>query len=160
MRLSRNGIQSAATPSNRGSATGQIGGWIAAAVFLVGPLVPCAHAQYTESFQTWSATSADTWQTRDLAAAPFNVPANAVVEIAVRNGNCDNERWGGVRVVGSSLDRRFLLHEAEGFEDCPTPGHVGFDLVVMHVQTDASSDIQHYADTTADVEFVLLGFWE
>ena len=111
----------------------------------------CAQAQYVESYQSWSATSSDTWQTRDLAAAPFNVPANAVVEIAILNTDCSPELYGGVRAVGSSLDRRFLLHEAEGGEECE--GNQGNDVVVMHVQTDASSDIQHYADNTGDIDF-------
>ena len=55
-----------------------------------------------------------------------------------------------MRAVGSSLERRFLLHEAEGG---------GVDVVTMHVQTDASSQIQHYSDNTADVSFILLGYW-
>lgn len=117
-------------------------------------------AQYTERFERWSATSADTWQTKDLAAAPFLVPANAVVEIAVRNLNCSAERWGGVRAVGSSLERRFQLHEAESSgADC-TAGPYGDEVVVMHVQTNASSDIQHYSDNTTDVDFILLGYWD
>ena len=34
--------------------------------------------QYAESFQLWTASTADMWQTQDLAAAPFNVPGGAV----------------------------------------------------------------------------------
>ena len=72
-----------------------------------------ADAQYTENFQTWSATSADTWQTQSLAGAPFSVPANAVVEIAVRNVATGNQRSGGVRAVGFGLEKRFQLRAAE-----------------------------------------------
>lgn len=108
-------------------------------------------AQYIESFQTWSATSADTWQTKDLSGAPFNVPGRAVVEVAIRNASISLPRFGGVRAVGSSLERRIDLHEAVGG---------GVDVLVMQVQTDASSQIQHYADDTSDVDFVLLGYWE
>lgn len=40
---------------------------------LVGAVLPgAASAQYTESFQSWSATSAGSWQTQDLSGAPFN----------------------------------------------------------------------------------------
>jgi len=109
-----------------------------------------AAGQYTESFQIWSATSADTWQTKSLAGAPFNVPANAVVEIAIRNDRNTEELYGGVRAVGSSLDRRLPLMEAESN---------GATALVMHVQADASSQIQHYSDTTTEVDFVLLGYW-
>jgi len=109
-----------------------------------------AHGQYTESFQTWTATSNATWQTKSLAGAPFNVPANAVVEVAVRNLHLTQSRSGGVRAVGSSLQRRFDLDEA-------TNG--GTDVVTMHVQTNSGSEIEHYAQQTADVDFVLLGYW-
>ncbi len=110
-----------------------------------------ASAQYVESFESWSATSADTWQTKDLSGAPFSVPGSVVVEVAIRNVSTSESRFGGVRAVGSSLERRIDLHEAAGG---------GTDVLVMHVQTDASSQIQHYADNTADVDFVLLGYWE
>lgn len=111
-----------------------------------------AFAQYTESYQSWSASSADTWETKDLSGAPFNVPAGVVVEVAIRNSNSGvgKDRWGGVRAVGSSLDRRFQLHPADGG---------GWDVVVMHVQTDSGSQIEHYAGDTGDVEFILLGYW-
>ena len=122
--------------------------YLCVSVFLCFPNL--AHAQYTEKFEAWSATSNGTWQTKSLAGAPFNVPANAVVEVAVRNLHATLSRSGGLRAVGSSLQRRFDLDEATGG---------GTDLVTMHVQTDASSQIQHYAQQMADVEFILLGYW-
>jgi len=103
---------------------------------------------YTEKFQPWSAVSSDTWETVNLGA--YGVPANAVVEVAVANNRTNAQRWGGVRAVGSTLDRRIQLHEAEGN---------GVDAITMHVQADASSQIQHYSDDTADITFVLLGYW-
>jgi|GEM_PF-1368429 len=130
-----------------------LSGWAKPCTILLFVLggVQSANAQYTESYQAWSATTADTWETQDLSGAPFNVPANAVVEVAMRNANTSQSRSAGVRAVGSSLERRFDL-------DVPTGG--GVDVVVMHVQTDASSQIEHYADDTTDVDFVLLGYWE
>ena len=103
---------------------------------------------YTEMFQTWSATGDDAWQTVDLGT--FGVPANAVAEVAVINSDIGKEYFGGVRAVGSSLQRRFQLHEAEGG---------GVDAVTMHVQADASSQIQHYSDKSSRVRFILLGYW-
>jgi len=105
---------------------------------------------YVENFQKWKATATDAWQTKSLAGAPFNVPANAVVEVAVRNARTGKEQWGGVRAVGSVLDRRVLLHEAEGS---------GWDILVMHVQTDSNSAVQHYTQHTTHVAFYLLGYW-
>ena len=105
---------------------------------------------YAEGSSTWSATMADVWVTQSLSGTPWFVPANAVVEVVVRNGDDFNELWGGVRAVGSGLERRFQLQEAEDG---------GNDRVTMHVQTNASSQIQHYADTTADLTFLLAGYW-
>ncbi|MHC5109099.1 MAG: hypothetical protein ACYTHJ_04380 [Planctomycetota bacterium] len=106
--------------------------------------------EYTESFETWTATSADTWETVTLSGSPWNVPANATLEVAIRNDATAAQRWGGVRAVGSSLDRRIQLQEAESG---------GYDLVTMHVAANASSQIQHYADATGDIDFLLLGYW-
>jgi len=103
---------------------------------------------YTELYQTWSATNDDTWQTVGLGA--FGVPANAVVEVAIVNSDAGKEYFGGVRTVGSALERRFQLHEAEGG---------GVDTVTLHVQADASSQIQHYSDKSSRVSFILLGYW-
>ena len=44
----------------------------------------------------------------------------------------------------------FQLHEAEGS---------GVDTITMHVQADASSQIQHYSDKASRVSFILLGYW-
>ncbi len=107
-------------------------------------------AGYTETFQTWSSTSAAAWETKSLSGAPFSVPANAVVEVACRNKRVFDARSGGVRAVGSSLDRRFNVRLASV---------AGVQLLVMHVQTDSSSQIQHYSQVTADLDFVLLGYW-
>jgi len=111
---------------------------------------PTAYGSYVESYQTWSATSADTWESKDLSGAPFNVPANAVVEVAVRNSDGSNAMWGGARAVGSSLDRQLQLHKAESG---------GWDVLVIHVQANAGSRIEHYADVTSEIQFILLGYW-
>lgn len=125
---------------------------VAALVPIVFHLSGTTYAQlYTESFQQWQTTTVDTWETKDLSGAPFNVPANAVVEIAAVNSNSVNEMWGGVRAAGSSLDRRFLLHEAEGN---------GLDIVVMHVQADGGSQIEHYSSHLSTIDFYLLGYWD
>ena len=119
-------------------------------LLMLAALQSASYAQYSEKFETWSAGSTNTWETKDLSGAPFNVPANAVVEIGLRNDNALNEISGGVRAVGSSLERRFSLHESEG---------QGKDFHVMHVQSDASSQIQLYAENTSSITFILLGYW-
>ncbi len=106
--------------------------------------------KYVEKHETWAATDDDSWIVVDLSASPYNVPANAVIEVAITNSRTGNERWGGVRAVGSALERRFQLHEAEAG---------GVDAVVMHVQADGNSEIEYYADTTSDIGFILIGYW-
>jgi hypothetical protein len=109
---------------------------------------PPGTASYTEMFQQWSATSDNTWQTINLGV--FGVPPDAVVEVAMTNAKDKNERWGGVRAVGSGLDRRFQLHEAEGG---------GVDALTLHVQADSSSRIEHFSEKKAELTFTLLGYW-
>lgn len=103
---------------------------------------------YLELHQGLSASGDDEWLEADLGA--FGVPGNAVVEVAVTNSTTGRERWGGVRAVGSDLERRFRLHEAESG---------GVDVVVMHAQVDASARVELYADKRDEVAFTLLGYW-
>lgn len=110
--------------------------------------IPPAPSVYTQTYQPWSPSTADTWEIADLALA--GVPANAVVEVAVMNSSSTRENLAGIRVVGSPHDRRLLFHEAESG---------GSDIVVMHVQTDEFSRIETYAESVSDVSFVLLGYW-
>ena len=103
---------------------------------------------YTELHAPWSATAVDTWEPVDLSG--FGVPANAVVEVAVLNADDGKQQWGGARAMGSTLDRRFQLHEPESG---------GVDAITLHVQADAAGRIEHYSSKTGDVTFVLLGYW-
>jgi hypothetical protein len=112
--------------------------------------ITVSETPYVETYETWSATSDGSWELIDLSGSPFNVPANALIEVAITNRRMGNEYEGGVRAVGSSLERRFKLHEAEGG---------GKDVVVMHVQANEASQIECYAKHTSYVEFTLLGYW-
>jgi len=105
---------------------------------------------YMQHYASWAGTLNQTWQVKDLSGSPYNVPANAILEVAVQNWDTGDAREGGVREVGSSLDRIFDLHRAE---------HDGVDVVVMHVEADSSSQIEHYAQDITDIDFVLLGYW-
>ena len=106
-------------------------------------------AEYVETDETFFAAEYDQWHALDLSGDPFNVPPDVVLEVALRNRKRNAQRWGGVRAVGSDLDRRLELHEADGG---------GVDVVVMHVQVDSNSQIQCYADTS-DIRFQMVGYW-
>jgi len=103
---------------------------------------------YVEKFDSWFATSASTWEQKDLT--PFGVPSGAVVEILITNIIANQEVEAGVREVGSSLERRFLIHEAEGG---------GEEGLCMHVQVNGSGYIEQYTDNTGDIKFTILGCW-
>lgn len=114
-----------------------------------------ALGQYVEKFTTITPTVADAWTTIDLSGAPYNIPANAVIEMALINTDDDPELYAGVRHASSTLDRRFLLHEAE----TTGTGVEGMTTVTVHVTASASSTIQYYADDTTLVTFRILGYW-
>ena len=109
---------------------------------------PLGPVSYTELNQPWSGTSDNIWETVDLGV--YGVPADAVVEIALVNTKSDKKRNIGVRETGSSLNRRFRLHEAESG---------GVEVMTMHVQADSASQIEYYTEKKNEVTFVLLGYW-
>ena len=85
---------------------------------------------YVEQFHTWAPTVAGSWQTTDLSAA-FGVPANAVAEIAISNSDGGAAQTGGVRAVGSALNRSFSINKQQQ----------GAESVEMLVQVNASGQI-------------------
>lgn len=105
-------------------------------------------ALYVEAYSTWSATQDNQWQSYDLTT--FGVPPNSVVEILISNDDPGRERFGGVRSVGSTLDRTLELHEAEDG---------GADWYVIHAMTDSNGRIEHYSEQRDDTRFTLLGYW-
>ncbi|KKS83322.1 MAG: hypothetical protein UV60_C0044G0005 [Parcubacteria group bacterium GW2011_GWA2_43_11] len=114
-----------------------------------------ALGQYVEQFFSITPSVADTWTTIDLSGAPYNIPANAVIEMALINTDYGNELYAGVRHASSTLDRRFLLHEAE----TTGTGVEGMTEVTVHVTASATSTIQYYADSATLVVFRILGYW-
>ena len=100
---------------------------------------------YVERLDSLAASQNDVWEDETLPT-----PANSVGEVLVENDAGGNERYGGARAKPSSLDRRVLIHEAEGG---------GLTGGRWSVQSDASSTIEIYEDMTADIRFDLVGYW-
>jgi hypothetical protein len=117
------------------------------AATVVTPPTPPA-LKYTEKFHDITIDTASTWTDVDLTS--YDVSANQVVEIGIRNSSISTVRSGGVRTKGSSIDRRLNLHYATT---------QGWDMVTMQVKTDANKKIQAYAGNTSDVHFYLIGYW-
>jgi hypothetical protein len=96
-----------------------------------------------------SPTLAASWQVGDLSG--FGVPPEAVAQFVPGNENDSTENSMGVRTTGSTQDRFFNLHEAEAG---------GSDLVTMHANVDASSQVEWYSASGAtNVFFYLAGWW-
>ncbi len=105
-------------------------------------------AEYVELFGSFTASDDGEWRNANLGS--FGVGPNQVAELVLQNTDTGAERLAGVRAVGSSINRRFDLHEAESG---------GVDAVSMMVQTDASSRVQVYAEVVADIDYAVVGYW-
>lgn len=102
----------------------------------------------------FNASSGGSWVEYDLSA--FSVPSSTdtnpiVAEILMSNESVTSSRWGGARSVGSSLDRRFILHDAEGD---------GREFLSILVPVNSDGKVELYAGNTADVDFFLIGYWD
>ena len=107
-----------------------------------------SNSGYLERYVLFQAPDDEEWGVVSLA--DYGVPGNAVVEIAMVNKKDKEEYEGGLRSVGSPLERRFLLTEAE---------NKGYDTLTLHVQTDAASQIEVYSEKKKELQFMLLGYW-
>jgi hypothetical protein len=101
-----------------------------------------------EHFDSFAAGGSGSWRTHNLGG--YGVGANQVTEIALVNTSTSSERLAGVRPSGASMDRRIDIHEAESG---------GVDVATMIVNTDATSNVEVYAESDSDIDFYVLGYW-
>lgn len=110
---------------------------------------------YTEADPTtFNVTTIDTWQEYDLQINRF-VPVSTnldpvVAEIVIGNQSASISQSGGIRSIGSSLDRKFGLRPATGN---------GFDLINMLVPVSSDGKIEIYGSHTTFVDFRVVGYW-
>lgn len=109
---------------------------------------------YTEEMSEFGyGLTTGSWTSYDLQGNQ-GVPANAVAEFILCNGNGSAEEYIGVRAKGSSIDRRIQLEEAESG---------GRTTCRMFVQVDSGGDIEYYMEYSHAVYgnfFILVGYWE
>jgi len=103
---------------------------------------------YVELMEPFSADASNSWVPEDVS--DDGLGANQVAEVAMANTSTGAERLAGVREVGSTWQRRFNLHEAESG---------GVDAYSMMVNTNASADVEVFAQNAGDVDFYVLGYW-
>jgi hypothetical protein len=106
---------------------------------------------YVEAATDLGPAGADsTWGDADLSA--FGVPALAVAQILIANGEDGGQWLQGLRENGSSLARLLGLHEAEAG---------GLDVATMHVTADNNSTIERYHQDVSKIhKFYLYGYWQ
>lgn len=81
---------------------------------------------------------------------PTGLPAGCIAEVILRNVDTNDEIWRGAREVGSGLDRRLQLHEAED----------GGDVTARFLVTvDDSGDIELYDDLGFVYNAYVVGYW-
>lgn len=99
-------------------------------------------------------TPIDTWVEYDLAGN-FSIPVSTttepvVAEISIMNMATAIAYSGGLRSVGSSDERRFLLHDAEGN---------GGDFITLLVPVDSAGKIEAWAGNATFLDFYVIGYW-
>lgn len=107
-------------------------------------------AFFTETYAEITSLSNTTsaFATKSLAA--LGVPANAVCCILMLTSADAATASMGVRAVGSSLNRYRAIHESE------SGGKNGYSV---HVQADASSNIEYWCSDNTVVTMYLLGYY-
>lgn len=106
---------------------------------------------YVHLFETVTPGTAAAWTDLNLSGAPYNVPANAIVEVAFVNAQNNADRTGGVRAKGSALNRYLAINRSG------TTGNM--NVLIMNVQADSSSIIQYYVSSVTNTSFRILGYW-
>ena len=107
---------------------------------------------YVETMDSFSASASGSWVDQNLGG--YGVSANEVAEIVVGNSDDTDEREGGVRKDGSSVERKLDIRKVN-------TGGSGIDSVTLFVQADSSANatIDVYAEDANDVAFTLVGYW-
>jgi hypothetical protein len=106
-----------------------------------------ATRHYVETADFFVPATALAWTEYNLSAN--GIPPSAVVEVAINNLTLANPAFGGVRATSGTLDRRIdIVRSVDGDSFC-----------TMHVQADAESKIEYYAESTSNIQFNLIGYW-
>jgi hypothetical protein len=109
--------------------------------------------QFTEQISNMTnPTASNTWQNRDLTAAPSNLPDRAVAEVVLQNGSTGNENFMGSRSNGIGLNRQYDVMEAEAGGRVP---------LRMHTPTDGNAQVEliHQLFTQTPFEYSIYGYW-
>lgn len=101
---------------------------------------------FTELATAIAADSSGAWDTEDLDAGY----ASRVLEVIMSNNELDIANTMGVRAVGSSIERKLLVHEQEAG---------GSSLLDLLVKADANGDVQLYSSDATNATFLLAGYF-
>lgn len=111
---------------------------------------------YTEMISgITEASFPDVW--RSISLSGYGVPESGVSEILCTNSATGSQYYGGIRPSGSSVERKFILREAEYASAPPNGGNSCATVLVQPVGEDVG--IQFYREDVS-VEFTLLGYFD
>lgn len=113
-------------------------------------------SNYTESY-SFACNARNAWTDMDLSV--LGVPGHAVAEVAIGNRYFNDEQIAGIRANGSTWGRSMDISEAEGANGTAADAGNGINYMVMHVQTDANSIVECFAENPDTVDFEVLGYW-
>ena len=106
-----------------------------------------AFRHYAETTEIIVPTATSAWTEYDLT--PHQIPASAVVEIALNVLRLSAPAFAGVRATSGTLDRRIDIVRSVD----------GDSFVTMHVQVDENRKIEYFAESTTEVQFNIVGYW-
>jgi hypothetical protein len=112
-------------------------------------------SEYVELYETFKATAQSGWVNHNLAS--YGVPSGKIAQIVIANADENMPQSGGVRQVGSTIDRVIEMNGLVS-DAGPTPG--SYDVLPMFVNTSGSdSTIQVYAGNSGLMDFMVVGYW-
>lgn len=104
---------------------------------------------WTEIRGLYNVASSGSWQTIQKSSGD-DIPADTVCHVLMVNTTETGYPDAGCRNYGSSLDRRFRMHEAEGG---------GSTVLSMMVKTNSSSQWEGYMGSTSTLMFYVYGYF-
>jgi hypothetical protein len=111
---------------------------------------------YIETVHEWGAASSGSWNTYNLhpyLVVPSGNDPSIVAEIMISNSGTTSTS-GGIRAIGSSIDRIVDIFQKDNIE-----WSGAHHAVTMHVQLSADNKLECYAENHNNIRFNLLGYW-
>jgi len=112
---------------------------------------------YVEKFENFSSSSSADWSQVNLDT--YSVPQNSIVEILISNDNQTDARFGGVRQLDATLDRKLDIASLIENYGATWAGQTFFTMFCATYPDTDKASIEVYAEDKDDIDFYLVGYW-